>query len=76
MLTEAASAGFYEPAEPGEKHLKVGRASSIRYPRIQILTIAELLAEKQIAYPSGGVGRDETFAKAERKTKSQQKGLF
>jgi site-specific DNA-methyltransferase (adenine-specific) len=76
MLTEAAAAGFYEPPEPAEKFLKVQRASTNRYPRIQILTIAELLAGKRLAYPSGPVGRDETFAKAERKTKSEQEGLF
>lgn len=62
MLTEAASAGFYEPKEfPG------------RYPRLQILTIAELLAGKKLEYPAHRV---ETFAKAERKTKTQQEGLF
>ena len=62
MLTEAASAGFYEPKEfPG------------RYPRLQILTIAELLAGKKLEYPTHRV---ETFAKAERKTKTQQEGLF
>ena len=62
MLTEAAAAGFYESKEfPG------------RYPRLQILTIAELLAGKKLEYPAHRV---ETFAKAERKTKSQQEGLF
>ncbi len=62
MLTEAASAGFYEPKDlPG------------RYPRLQILTIAELLAGKKLEYP---VHRVETFAKAERKTKNEQQGLF
>jgi hypothetical protein len=62
MLTEAAAAGFYESKDfPG------------RYPRLQILTIAELLAGKKLEYPAH---RDETFAKAEQKTKSQQEGLF
>ena len=62
MLTEAASAGFYESKDfPG------------RYPRLQILTIAELLEGKRIQYPEYRV---ETFAKAERKTKSRQEGLF
>ena len=62
MLTEAAAAGFYEPKDfPG------------RYPRLQILTIAELLEHKKILYPEHRV---ETFAKAERKTKAQQDGLF
>jgi site-specific DNA-methyltransferase (adenine-specific) len=62
MLTEAAAAGFYESKE-----------FSGRYPRPQILTIAELLAGKKLEYPAHRV---ETFAKAERKTKSQQEGLF
>jgi site-specific DNA-methyltransferase (adenine-specific) len=62
MLTEAAAAGFYESKDfPG------------RYPRLQILTIAELLAGKKLEYPAHRV---ETFAKAERKTKTQQEGLF
>ena len=62
MLTEAAAAGFYEPKDfPG------------RYPRLQILTIAELLEGKNILYPEYRV---ETFAKAARKTKSTQDDLF
>ena len=62
MLTAAAAAGFYEPKEfPG------------RYPRVQILTIEDLLKGKKILHPEHRV---ETFAKAERKTKSQQEGLF
>jgi hypothetical protein len=62
MLIEAASAGFYEPRDfPG------------RYPRLQILTIAELLEGKKIQFPEHRV---ETFAKAERKTRHQQEELF
>jgi DNA modification methylase len=62
MLTEAAAGGFYESKDfPG------------RYPRLQILTIAELLEGKKIQYPEYRV---ETFARAERKTKTQQEGLF
>lgn len=62
MLTEAAAAGFYEPKEfPG------------RYPRLQVLTIAALLEGKKINFPAHRV---ETFAKAVRKTKSEQEGLF
>jgi site-specific DNA-methyltransferase (adenine-specific) len=62
MLTEAAATGFYESKDfPG------------RYPRLQILTIAELLAGKKLEYPAHRV---ETFAKAERKTKHEQEGLF
>jgi site-specific DNA-methyltransferase (adenine-specific) len=62
MLTEAAATGFYESKDfPG------------RYPRLQILTIAELLAGKKLEYPAHRV---ETFAKAQRKTKNEQEGLF
>ena len=57
MLTEAAAAGFYESKE-----------FSGRYPRLQILTIAELLAGKKLEYPTHRV---ETFAKAEHKTKTE-----
>ena len=65
MVTEAASAGFYEPKDmPG------------RYPRLQILTVRDLLDGKQLQYPAGALGRDDTFAKAVRKTKHSQKGLF
>ena len=61
MLTEAAATGFYESKDfPG------------RYPRLQILTIGELLAGKKLEYPAP---RAETFAKAERKTKTEQEGL-
>ena len=62
MLTEAAATGFYESKDfPG------------RYPRLQILTIGELLAGKKLEYPAHRV---ETFAKAERKTKHEQDKLF
>jgi site-specific DNA-methyltransferase (adenine-specific) len=63
MFTEAAAAaGFYESKDfPG------------RYPRLQILTIAELLEGKKIQYPEHRV---DTFAKAERKTKHEQEEMF
>jgi len=62
MLTETAASGFYESKDfPG------------RYPRVQILTIAELLTGKKLEYPAHRV---ETFAKAERKSKHQQNELF
>ena len=62
MLTEAAATGFYESKDfPG------------RYPRLQILTIAELLAGKKLECPAHRV---ETFTKAERKTKHEQEQLF
>ena len=44
-----------------------------RYPRLQILTIAELLDGKKIQFPEHRV---EIFAKAERKTKHEQEELF
>ena len=43
------------------------------YPRVQIRTIEDLLKAKKILHPEHRV---ETFAKAERKTKAQQDGLF
>lgn len=59
MKEDAASAGFYEPEFfPGTK-----------YPRVQILTIEELLAGKELQYPKMAVG---TFKKAERKSKNKQ----
>ncbi len=62
MLTEAAATGFYESEEfPGP------------CPRLQILTIAELLAGKKLEHPAHRV---ETFAEAERKTKSEQEEMF
>jgi len=65
MITEACSAGFYEPANfPGRK-----------FPRIQILTIEELLQGKKIEYQSL---RDFTFKEAQRKSKrkDEQEKLF
>jgi hypothetical protein len=41
MKADAASAGFYEAIEWNRQ----------RFPRIQILTIADLLAGKEINYP-------------------------
>jgi DNA modification methylase len=62
MKKEATAAGFYQPPElPG------------RFPRIQIRTIAELLDGKKLEFPPY---REVTFAKAERKSKSIQPGLF
>jgi NACHT-associated inactive Restriction Endonuclease 1 len=68
MLVEAASAGFYESEGDPERDSIPGR-----YPRLQILTIAELLAGKKLEYPAHRV---ETFAKAERKSKHEQEKLF
>ena len=43
MKADAASAGFYEAIEWNRQ----------RFPRLQILTIADLLAGKEIQYPKG-----------------------
>ena len=51
MLKEAAAAGFYQSEKMG--HV---------YPRIQILTIAQLLAGAQVQMPSV----TQTFKKAQR----------
>ena len=53
MLREAAEAGFY----------KGGPLDQLTYPRIQILTIQQLLNGKQPEYPAR---RDATFKKAPR----------
>jgi site-specific DNA-methyltransferase (adenine-specific) len=56
MRDEAAAARHYEPESlPGQ-----------RYPRLQILTIAELFAGKTLSYPRLGIA---TFKKAPRKSK-------
>ncbi|MGH9668847.1 MAG: DNA methyltransferase, partial [Terriglobales bacterium] len=51
MLKEAASAGFYESEGWGKK-----------YPKLQILTVEELLARKELDYPRSAL--DVTFKKA------------
>jgi hypothetical protein len=53
MRSEAASAGFYQ--SPWK-----------RYPRIQILTVGELLEGKEIDYPPEQERVDATFKKARR----------
>ncbi len=58
MKEEAAAAGFYEP------ELLPGKL----YPKMQILTIEEILNGKQLEYPR--VAPEVTFKKAERKGKS------
>jgi hypothetical protein len=49
-----------------------------KYPRLQILTIKQLLAGKKIDYPSGVRGRDATFKKAQkhRKKDAEQEKMF
>ena len=57
MWKEAATAGFYEP-----EHLP-----GLQFPRMQILTIEELLMGKKLAYPR--IAPDVTFKKAPRQRK-------
>lgn len=58
MRTEAASAGFYE--SPWGKH-----------PRLQILTVAELLGGKKVDYPAAQ-GTNVTFERAPRAKRDPQ----
>ncbi len=60
MIKEAAEAGFYESPLIGKK-----------YPKIQILTIEELIDGKELEYPKGL--RMEMFAKAKRQEKGSGK---
>ena len=59
MRTEAASAGFYN--SPWGK----------KYPRVQILTVADLLKGKEIDYPPSGA--NVTFKKAPKAEEEKQK---
>ena len=61
MLKEAAEAGFYKP--PGLQD---------KYPRIQILTVEELLAGKQVAHPRL---LDATFKKAPKSRKAAEEQI-
>lgn len=63
MTTEAVSGGFYESEHYGN------------FPKIQILTIEEILGGKKLLYPHYGAA---TFKRAERQSKSrtEQSGLF
>lgn len=65
MIEEAATAGFYEPKEIVNK-----------YPRMQILTIEELLNGKQAEYPRGAGRLTYAKAKSTSKRKSNQGNLF
>jgi site-specific DNA-methyltransferase (adenine-specific) len=60
MWAEADASGFYE-----QKHVK-GYKTSPKYPRLQILTIADLLAGKALEYPRLATA---TFKKAPRQRK-------
>lgn len=65
MQVEAVSSGYYKSP--------LGH----NYPRIQILTVKELLEGKKIDYPSRARGIDATFRKAERhKEEGKQKEMF
>lgn len=59
MREEAAAVGFYVPEYFADK----------KYPRVQILTIKDLLEGKELQYPKMAVA---TFKKAERKSKGEQ----
>lgn len=57
MKKEALEAGYYEPEHfPGKK-----------YPKLQILTVDDLLCEKEIEYPR--LAPESTFKKAKRQRK-------
>lgn len=62
MLREAAEAGFYQP--PG---------LTDKYPRLQIRSIAELLAGKKIDYPR--FAADATFKKAPKARKAAEEQI-
>jgi len=55
METEAASAGFYEH-----------KLNALKYPRLQLRTVRELMEGKGIERPSTVAATDETFKKAPR----------
>lgn len=61
MLREAAEAGFYQSSDGS------------RYPRIQILTIEELLAGKQVEYPAHR--HESTFKRAPRHREAPAENL-
>lgn len=62
MLKEAAEAGFYKPPGVVDK-----------YPRIQILSVAELLEGKKIDYPR--YAADATFKKAPKTRKAAEEQI-
>lgn len=69
MMSEAAAAGFYQP---GELESMVDKT---RYPRIQVLTIEDLLGGKSVQYPALAITQDITFKPAPEhvKTRSERK---
>ena len=62
MLKEAAEAGFYKPPGLADK-----------YPRIQILSIKELLAAKKVDYPRFAAAA--TFKKAPKARKAAEEQI-
>ncbi|AEB09668.1 DNA methyltransferase [Desulfobacca acetoxidans] len=56
MLAEAAAAGYYEPEQ----------LNGLKFPRLQVLTIADLLAGKQLEHPKFGAA---TFKSAPKQRK-------
>jgi site-specific DNA-methyltransferase (adenine-specific) len=63
MKTEAVAAGFYD-----SEHFKG------EYPRMQILTIRELLDGAKVRFPQAGLGA--TFKSAPKKHRGEQQELF
>ena len=62
MLQEAAAAGFYTPELfPGHQ-----------YPRLQVLTIRELLEGKEVQYPR--MAPEPTFKRAQRRRRNVEQG--
>ena len=59
MVAEAAAAGYYEPEQ----------LNGLKYPRLQILTIADLFSGKQLEYPKYATA---TFKKAPRQRKGPE----
>ena len=59
MLQEAASAGIYEP----------GRFPGYQFPRLQILTIEELMSGKEAQYPH--FAPQATFRQAPRRRRKE-----
>ena len=66
MLTEAVTAGFYESG------LALKGQKAEKFPKIQVRTIAELLAGRVLEYPRHNI---ETFKKAERQYRTRNAQL-
>jgi DNA modification methylase len=74
MKKEAADAGYYTSKWRGQKHLKVEELET-QHPRIQLISIAELLKGRQLNLPAlaNVPTLDATFKKAP-KAKGKKKG--